>query len=295
MRKSYAIPYLFWLESNRLLLGTKHSAEVDVTDNCNLRCEHCYHFHGKSEFRKEEVPIEAWERRFRELHKSGVRFILLVGGEPALRKDVLMLADSVFPLVYVITNGTIKIPEEFNHRLFVSLDGSRGTNDSIRGNGVFSKVINNYSGDRRVVINMTLTKDNYRELEDVVKIAKGNGFGGVVCNIFTHAAYPVDGKDHLNIKKEERKHIIDEMKRVKSLYSNDFLMSESMIRWYEYPDHTDSCYWGDKALHFDVSWKRRRCFTSNADCSECGCLAGSFQSLLKLLASPKEMFRIGFL
>ncbi len=295
MRKSYAIPYLLWLESKRLLLGTKHSAEVDVTDNCNLRCRHCYHFHGKSEFEKEEVPIDVWEQRFKELHKNGVRFILLMGGEPALRKDVLMLADSMFPLVYVITNGTIKIPEEFNHRLFVSLDGSQETNDSIRGNGVFSKVINNYSGDRRVVINMTLTKDNYKGLEDVVGVAKENGFGGVVCNIFAHAMHPIDSINHLTINNQERKGIISEMRRVKSLYPKHFLLSESMIRWYEYPDHSDYCYWGDNALHFDVSWKRRRCFASNADCSECGCLAGSFQSFMKLLANPKEMFRIGFL
>ena len=41
----------------------------------------------------------------------------------------------------------------------------------------------NYSGDKRVVINMTLTKDNYKELDDVIKIAQENSFNGVVCNI----------------------------------------------------------------------------------------------------------------
>jgi len=30
---------------------------------------------------------------------------------------------------------------------------------------------------------MTLTKDNYTELEDVTRIAEKNGFEGVVCNI----------------------------------------------------------------------------------------------------------------
>ena len=107
----------------------------------------------------------------------------MVGGEPALRIDVLLVADKVFPLVSVITNGTTKIPEEFNNRLFVSIDGSQKTNDSIRGKGVFSKVMKNYSGDKRVVINMTVTRENYQELEDVVKISKEKGFNGVVCNI----------------------------------------------------------------------------------------------------------------
>ena len=31
----------------------------------------------------------------------------------------------------------------------------------LRGNGVFSRIIKNYSGDKRVIINMTITKDNY--------------------------------------------------------------------------------------------------------------------------------------
>src|SRR4030042_1791846 len=126
------------------------------------------------------VLILSWKNSFRELYKSGIRNILLVGGEPTLRIDVLMLAHRIFPFVYAITNGTIKIPEEFNHRLYASIDGSQKTNDSLRGRGVFSRVMKNFSGDKRVVVNMTITMDNYKELEDVIKIAKENGFNGVV-------------------------------------------------------------------------------------------------------------------
>ncbi len=277
--------YVFWLEFRRIVFGKKYIAEVDVTDNCNLRCKHCYHFHGKDVFEKMEIPINVWDQRFRELYSSGIRLVLLVGGEPAIRNDVLMLADSIFPVVSVITNGTIKIPKEFNNRLFVSIDGSQKTNDSMRGEGVFSKIMRNYSGDRRVIINMTLMKDNYKELEYVIKIAKKHGFRGVVCNI---CASGVDVEVPMFIRNNERKMITDELKRMKSLYPKDFLLSKAMIKWYEYPDHRDSCYWGDEALHFDVSWNRRRCFGNNADCSNCGCLAGSLQNPLKMLFHPRE-------
>ena len=175
--------YLIWLELKRVIFRVKYLAEVDVTDNCNLRCKHCYHFHGKTDFKTQELSIPVWEQRFNELYKSGIRAILLVGGEPALRIDVLMVADKMFPYVWLITNGTIKIPTEFNHRLLVSIDGSQKTNDSIRGKGVFSKVIKNYSGDKRVNTLMTITRDNFKELEDVVKISKKNDFNGVVCNM----------------------------------------------------------------------------------------------------------------
>jgi MoaA/NifB/PqqE/SkfB family radical SAM enzyme len=281
--------YLFWLELKRIVFGVKYFAEVDVTDNCNLRCKHCYHFHGKNYFKTRELPIHVWEKRFKELHELGIRSILLVGGEPALRIDVLMLADRIFPFVYVITNGTIKIPEEFDHRLYVSVDGSRETNDSLRGSGVFSRVMKNCSGDKRVVVNMTITRDNYRELEDVVKIAKENGFKGVVCNI---CAGGTDVSAPMVVRENERKTIIRELKRVKALYPRDFLLSKAMIKWYEYPDHSGQCYWGDEVLHFDVSWNRRRCFGNNADCSNCGCLAGAFESPLKMLRHPREMMKI---
>jgi len=284
-----ALLYIFWLELKRIIFRVKYFAEVDVTDNCNLRCKHCYHFHGKDDFKTQELSIHVWEKRFNELYKSGIRGILLVGGEPTLRNDVLMLADRIFPAVYVITNGTIKIPEEFNHRLFVSIDGSRKTNDSIRGKGVFSRVMKNYSGDKRVVINMTIMRDNYKELEDVVRIAKENDFNGVVCNICTSGT---DFSVPQFVRRNERETIIKELKRVKSLYPKDFLMSKAMIKWYEYPDHRDSCYWGDEGLHYDISLNRRRCFGNNVDCSNCGCLAGSFQSPLGMLRHPREMLKI---
>ena len=288
LKKTYKLSYILFLELRRIISGKIFGAEIDVTDNCNLRCKHCYHFHGKKDFKVKEISIEEWEARFNELYESGIRYVLLVGGEPALRIDVLMLADKTFPFVYVITNGTLIIPREFDNRLFVSIDGLKKTNDSIRGQGSFFKVLKNYRHDKRVIINMTITKGNYKELEKIVQLAKNNGFNGVVCNIFT----PTLGENSsLFISKQDRKAVISELRRVKSLYPEHFLLSEKMIKWYEKPDHSNSCYWGDDILHFDVSWNKRRCFTK-ADCSNCGCLAGSFQNPLKMLRYPKEMLNI---
>jgi len=280
----------FWLDLKRIMFRTKFFAEIDVTDNCNLRCKHCYHFHGKEDLKKQELQISIWEKRFKNLFKSGIRSVLLVGGEPALRQDVLMLADKIFPLVYVITNGTIRIPKKFNHRLFISLDGLPKTNDSIRGNDVFSKVIRNYSGDKRVILNMTLTKDNYTELEDVTRIAEKKGFEGVVCNICSGGT---DRGSSMVVRKKERSALIAEMKKVKALSPKHFLMTKAMIKWYEFPDHRNSCLWRNEVLHFDVSWNKITCFGKNPDCSNCGCFAGSFQSPLKMISDLRKMIKIG--
>lgn len=281
------LSYFLWLETKRAVFKQKYFAEIDVTDNCNLRCRHCYHFHGKTDFKTQELPIGEWEKRFSDLHKSGVRAVLLVGGEPALRPDVLMLADKTFPIVYVITNGTIKVPDEFRHRLFVSVDGSPTTNDAIRGKNSFSRLMENYSGDKRAIINMTLTSSNYQELEEVVEVAESNGFSGVVCNICS-GVIDCDA----NMMVGDRAEIIAEMRRVKALHQKSFLMSEGMIRWYEKPNHVGACSWGSDTLHLDVLWKRRRCFTDNADCSNCGCFAGSLQTPLKMVRNLGTMVKI---
>ncbi|NOR45007.1 MAG: hypothetical protein GQ534_05415 [Candidatus Delongbacteria bacterium] len=289
IKKIYLLFHLMFLELKRKIFGVKYFAEVDVTDNCNLRCIHCYHFNGKDDFKTKELDIDIWEKRFLDLYRSGIRFMFLVGGEPALRIDVLMLANKIFPYNYVITNGTIIIPNSFDHILFISLDGTEKTNDFIRGKGTFSKIMKNYSQDSRIVINMTITNGNYQELEDVVKIAIENGFRGVVCNI---CADGNDGEIKMAVNKNERKAIIHELKRVKSKYPDHFLLTKSMIKWYEFPDHVGFCHWGDEVLHFDVNWKQRRCFGSNADCSNCGCLAGAMQNPLKLITNPKEMLKL---
>lgn len=287
-RAFYSASYFFWLELKRMITGKKFLAEFDVTDNCNLRCRHCYHFNHNDKIEKKEVPISVWKKRFEELYKSGTRVVLMVGGEPALRADVLDLANQTFPIMSVITNGTIKIPKKFNHRLVVSIDGAQKKNDSIRGEGVFSKVIKNYSGDNRVILNITLMGDNIADLEEVVKTSKKNGFGGVICNVYDSGI----GSGGSTPQKEQRKIIMNEVKRVKSLYPKDFLLNGSMVKWFESPDHSGSCYWGKEALHFDVSWKKRKCFGDFFDCSNCGCFAGSMANPIKWIRHPKEIFRI---
>jgi Fe-coproporphyrin III synthase len=286
MNRIQAVFYFPWLEFRRIVLGVKHSAEVDITDNCNLHCQHCYHFYGRDKLNKKDQPLDVWEKRFKELYTKGVRFILLVGGEPALRIDILMLAHKIFPFIFVITNGTIKIPSEFKHRLFVSIDGSREVNDSIRGQGVYDRVLKNYTDDDRVVVNMVLAEQNYTELEHVVRLARESGFTGVVCNIYTPRN---DGYNPWELGGEARQAIIRELVRVKKLFPEDLLVSETMIKWYSIADHRGPCYWGDQALHYDVSWNKRRCFALNADCANCGCLAGATQSPLTMIHQLREI------
>ena len=272
-------PYWGWLGLKRILTGTLHTCEMDITSACNLECRHCY---SRAEMRSEsgvksDAGIEEWERRMRLLQRRGIRKVLMAGGEPSLRLDVLSLADRIFPVLMVITNGMVRIPESFRHVLFVSLDGLERSNDSMRGEGVFGAVLGNYRNDRRVIVNMTLHKDNYTELEQVVELSMRNGWSGCSCNIFCDSRDSSRYDDYLPGNTREK--IVAELRRVSMKYPAHLLFTPSMIRWFELPDHSSKCYWRGNVLHFDSPFSQRTCFTQNPDCSRCGCYAGAFSSL----------------
>jgi MoaA/NifB/PqqE/SkfB family radical SAM enzyme len=274
---------LLW-EIKRVSFGKKHTASIDITDSCNLRCAHCYHFLNKDQL-QDEVPLEIWRDRFRQLYRSGIRCVTLLGGEPALRLDVLKSANEIFPLVDVITNGTIRIPDDFGHRIYLSIEGAPETNDRIRGKGVFSQIIENYGGDSRIVVITTLNRMNYRALEEIVLLSKENNFSGVVCGLYST---PMNSEDPERLSLQDREVILDEVKRVRSKYPETLRMTDPMLRWYEKADHTsEPCYCRDQMLHFDVSFSRKKCF-GLGNCFNCGCLAGASQNPLKKFEHPFE-------
>ena len=274
-----------YLEIKRLVTKKPFVAEVDITDRCNLRCIHCYHFQEKEQV-EDKADFDEWKKRFKELYSKGIRMVLLLGGEPLLRPDIVKLADSIFPFVEMITNGTLPLPENYDHRIFVSIDGGRDTNDSIRGKGVFEKVIENVKGDKRIVFNMTLLENNYRELEYVVQLSEKIGISGVVCNMYTAVE---NGGGPL--EKDIRQKIVDELRRVKKKHPGTLLFTEKAIKWFEDADHRDHCYWREQVLHFDTDMKKRKCFAA-ADCTKCGCYAGAMGSTLGSFVQIFQLFRL---
>lgn len=260
---------LAWNELLYRLISRKFIAEIDLTWRCQLNCKHCYYQKYTGTVERSQ---DAWKKFFDELYDRGVRYVLLVGGEPTLRMEIINMAVERFKFVDVITNGLIKIPTSLPVRIFLSVDGLEHTNDKIRGEGVFRKAIGNYANDRRVIINMTLLPENFRELEQVVCLSKNNNFKGVACNVVTPIASSKATFDPLN--QGERQSIINELYRVKKKYPHQLLLTKKMIRWYTHPDHRDNCYWREHALHYDFLFRGKSCFT-DLDCRFCGCYSGA--------------------
>lgn len=268
---------LFW-EFKRRVVGKKFIAEFDVTDKCNLRCNHCYHFAGKNSFSTKKLDITVWRSRLTQLYELGVRMVVVVGGEPALRNDVIDLAAEIFPYVDVITNGTLPLSDRKNVHPIVSLDGNLDSNDAIRGNGVFNKALS--SSRNFATLNMTLTESNYLELEEVIQLAIVNGFAGVMCNLYTPTAIDNTNSNVFHISNEPRRKILDHLETLRNVYPGFLMFSDNALAWYRNPFKDGYCYWSSQVYHFDVNWKPRKCFSDSFDCENCGCYAGAAHSTL---------------
>ncbi|MBR5381188.1 MAG: radical SAM protein [Oscillospiraceae bacterium] len=152
---------------------------ASITSRCNLHCAGCYSRCIETTTDGEPVGQlsgEEWARVFREAEELGVSFILLVGGEPLLRRDVIGAAaampDVLFP---VFTNGTFL--DEYYVNLFdehrnlvpvLSLEGGRESTDARRGAGVYDKLLSVTDSFReRGVLygaSVTVTTENLREV-----------------------------------------------------------------------------------------------------------------------------------
>ena len=192
-----------------------------ITSRCNLRCAHCYqdNFSGQNELPWPDLKsicdnllktMKMWDRRLT---------VALTGGEPFLKSEIWDIIDYLSASRYVsnisvITNGTI-IDKYFSgilkhpilNDIYVSLDGiSPESNDSIRGNGIFNKVISNIktlkSRDLSVFIMFTLLKRNIKDAERLLDLCESLRVNGCILERFIPLGQSKKIRDELISPKE---------------------------------------------------------------------------------------------
>lgn len=125
---------------------------ASITGHCNLRCSGCYARVNQGcggEDDEDLLTSSQWRDLFDEAEDLGVAFILLAGGEPLLRRDVLTAAGTLPNLLFpIFTNGTLLNDEYL--KLFdgcrnlipmLSLEGDESLTDRRRGNGVYRRLL----------------------------------------------------------------------------------------------------------------------------------------------------------
>ncbi|MBL7069707.1 MAG: radical SAM protein [Candidatus Omnitrophica bacterium] len=102
--------YIERLEKKIFSQGRPVSGQIDVTYQCNLKCQHCF---IKQEEYKKELEFDEITRIINDIKKAGCLWLCLSGGEPFLRKDFLDIytyARKRGFLISIFTNGTLITP-----------------------------------------------------------------------------------------------------------------------------------------------------------------------------------------
>ena len=152
---------------------------ASITSSCNLHCAGCYSRANNATVDCQatmQLNDEEWLKIFNEAEELGISFILLAGGEPMLRRDVIVAAGTMQNIIFpIFTNGTYMDDKYFelldksrNLIPVMSIEGGKEETDSRRGEGVYDRLISNMDElHRRGLIygvSVTVTKENIGEV-----------------------------------------------------------------------------------------------------------------------------------
>ena len=152
---------------------------ASITSSCNLHCAGCYSRCNNATVDTEPVAqltAEEWLRIFREADELGVSFILLAGGEPMIRRDIIEEAGKMRNIIFpIFTNGTFindryfRLLDECRNLIPVlSIEGGKEITDARRGTGIYDKVTASMDAFREKGLifgaSITVTTENIREV-----------------------------------------------------------------------------------------------------------------------------------
>ncbi|MDQ7094386.1 radical SAM protein [Desulfosporosinus sp. PR] len=190
---------------------------ASIATDCNLRCAGCYAWasgacgDGQAQG---QLVADDWRRLFQEASDIGISFVLIAGGEPLLRHDIIKLAAEFDTIIFpIFTNGTM-IDEDYlnlfdKHRNLIpilSIEGDAEKTDARRGNGVSKKVAQAVERlkERGILFgaSITVTTENQNEVTELsfTETLRENG-----CGLVLYVEYvPVEeNTDHLILNEND--------------------------------------------------------------------------------------------
>lgn len=145
---------------------------ISVTNDCNLSCKGCYAC-AQNRIKKDELTTHQIENIIKEGIDLGVSIVLIAGGEPLVKKNILDIFRKYNDTLFVMfTNGLLiddkaskEIDKIKNMITVFSLEGDEAQTDKRRGIGVYKKVMSAMQllNDDNAMFgtSITLTSKNY--------------------------------------------------------------------------------------------------------------------------------------
>ncbi len=156
---------------------------------CNLRCKHCYSISGDVDFPGELNTQEVFDV-MDDLHRFRVPVLILSGGEPLLRRDIIEISERSKSMGFytgLSSNGALISVHNIEaiagvgyDYVGISLDGIGATHDAFRGKeGAFAASLDGVRLCRehgiKVGLRFTMTMDNHKELPELLALAESEG------------------------------------------------------------------------------------------------------------------------
>lgn len=139
----------FYDRTKKIYIG-KEKLHIYLTNECNMRCPHCYMFAGEK--MAEELTFEEICSIIKQFAETGGREITFSGGEIAMRRDLFDIVQYSHNLGVknkLLTNGTLWTSKTIDSfaplvsKVQVSIDGfDEKENSKIRGRNSFSIALN---------------------------------------------------------------------------------------------------------------------------------------------------------
>ena len=210
-----------------------------IADQCNLKCTGCYareNAQCNDISSERQLSSDVWNDIFVQASDLGISFHLLAGGEPLLRKDVILHASKIKNTVFpIFTNGTL-LNEEYldifdanrNLKLFFSLEGEKELTNSRRGPGTYESVINSmqmlHSRNIPFGVSITVTGQNLIAItnDDYVNMLAEHG-----CRFIIYVEYVpiVESTEDIALTESDRMILENEEHRLQGKFKKVLFLS----------------------------------------------------------------------
>jgi len=207
---------------------------IAVTSRCNLACRHCNVFSLRNS--RTDLIGDEWIKFIKRLAELKVFTLWISGGEPFMREDIFAIFEEIEKHHFrfgLNTNGML-VDEEKSKRIseleklysiFVSLDGSTAEiHEKLRGKGSFEGVIDGiknllkYNGN--VSTYTTVTRDNYKDIENIIRLGKSLGLESVKFNEILPLGNAALHLNKLTLSNHQRREVTKDVKRLRDRYGD---------------------------------------------------------------------------
>lgn len=171
-------------------------ATIELTENCNIRCIHCYGDYG-SETKRNQITLNECRKILKDLSENGIHTLELTGGEitthPQFREILEYALECGIENIALLTNGIVlkndikKLIIKYANRIRMQIDLHSLREDYLewftKTKNILPIIKENIrfcvKNNIRIRVAIMMTPENLCELEEIVDWAYAEGAHGV--------------------------------------------------------------------------------------------------------------------